>query len=127
MTNTKQKLQSILDRCEAATDGPWDWDRGKFVSEGHTGEPQIHPAPFGVLWDPYPYDGADDITTERYEDAHFIANARTDLPAVTRALMEVVAWCDDVKSGESDGSESDMRALRIAKYLTTEIKEALNE
>lgn len=57
-------IESIKARLEAATEGPWD-HRTIFDHGMNSGRPM-----------------------QDYLDAAFIAKARTDLPAVTRELME---------------------------------------
>jgi len=97
MTWTKERHEAARGRCEAATDGPWSWDRPSEYQE-----PTSLDAPDGRVlyatdeYGGYPECGEDlRINSADTADANFIAHARTDLPdALDRieALTNMLDW-----------------------------------
>lgn len=88
------RLDEIEARANAATDGPW------FV-HGLTASGNYRVSDRGRWGAGDEYEVADDLVEE---DAEFIANARTDVPALIAALRAVLAL-DGPMSGENSGAE----------------------
>jgi len=99
------ELQAILERAEAATEGPWM----KF--NDNEGMEQV----FGALWcvgnDAYHNFSNDGdavcivVTCGGEEDAEFLANARTDLPAVVHELQRARKELDAAQRSKARNAE----------------------
>ena len=93
---TDAELQAILEYCEKATEGPWEYsgmigDPGKLLRhfvQGPRDQIVLLSEAFAV-----DYAGLDN-------NLRFAANARTDLPAVIRELQEARAENADLKRSE---------------------------
>lgn len=79
------RLDEIEARANAATEGPWEWDR-HVRGNGHVviGD--------GLRRAHLPEDVAGDA-----ENAEFIAYARTDVPRLVAALRAVLDVCDGLE------------------------------
>jgi len=75
------ELEAIKARVEAATPGPWDASAPDEDGESIVGAP-------GEWWD------WDHTTCEHYDDAVFIAHARTDVPALVAEVERLRAAND---------------------------------
>lgn len=93
------RLTEVKDRADAATDGPW-----YRFDDGHR---EVYCARQYI-------DGeAPDVTygSERPADAEFIAAARTDLPATTKALDDVLTYADECERVGVSMYPADVRSL----------------
>lgn len=79
---TDERELEILDRCEAATPGPWVMSYDCKLLDGHWNHYGTGPA---LEWDPMRL-----VDDQQYvSDAIFIANARADLPAAVAEIRRL--------------------------------------
>ena len=77
-------LDEIQARADAATEGPWEWTKGAEACA--VAVPENRDGLYGPLtWDDH------NGEVFRESDAQFIAHARTDVPALVKALRAVEA------------------------------------
>lgn len=84
---TRPNLDEIEERVEGATVGPWGFEP---AGKSRCGEPQC----CSEYWDNRIWGGGMVLTESHMlpaADAEFIAAARTDVPALTAALQDVLA------------------------------------
>ncbi len=117
------RLDEILKRCEAATPGPWELDYGNWEVESKHPEHRRH-AICGVDWSCRGFN-EEEGKIHPYQDAEFIANARTDLPLVVAALKKAVEALEIVKSISYESK----RAIKdhVLRHSLTEIEEGTNQ
>lgn len=76
---TRQELEVIFTRCEAATPGPW---RSFVEGRDHTsGSNFIQTAGEDI-----------ELTGASQKDQDFIANARQDIPRLVKEVMRLRGW-----------------------------------
>ena len=92
---TRPKLADITQRAEAATEGPWEVDGSEVSQHWSLPEPWLTVASNEVACMSYCYGGSA-RGIERDEDAAFIAHARTDVPALSAAVRDVLAVADQL-------------------------------
>lgn len=96
-------LDRIEAYCAAATEGPWERGDWHVWAKDHAGSHEV--CGMGG-W-------------EHRHDGEFIANARTDLPAMVAALRRVLDLCDEEEAhGEVYGVLPAVVASRIRAALT---------
>lgn len=80
----RQRLEAILTRSQHASPGPWRWERVLFLASIKSESDNAEVASV-------------DYAAAEYQaplDAEFIATAREDLPATTKALLRIVDECE---------------------------------
>ncbi|QIK82416.1 hypothetical protein [Sanguibacter sp. HDW7] len=87
---TRPKLADIEQRADAATEGPWEADGSEVSQHWSLPEPWLTVASNEVSCMSYCYGGSA-RGIEQDEDAEFIAHARTDVPAMSAAIRDVLA------------------------------------
>lgn len=116
----EQELKEIEARCEAATDGPWKiWDGPAYAGGGKdwcigSGDDWVanmdHRTVKGHSYNCEVdfCDVCSGITEEQKENAEFIAHARTDIPALIKAIrvrdkriVELEEQVDTLRSDDS--------------------------
>lgn len=105
--SVNEKLDEIEARVEAATEGPWDfYDCFHHIPNFHTFSQQ------GVA------------------DGEFIAHARTDLPATTKALRKVLSLVNDWNEKGGAGSHAENvfgKQVISVGHIHTRITDAITE
>ncbi|WP_102508132.1 hypothetical protein [Sanguibacter massiliensis] len=84
---TRPSLADITQRADAATEGPREAS-GSHVATSWTGASD---------WSG-PIDDREPVATASPADAEFIAHARTDVPALSAAIRDVLAECDRIEA-----------------------------
>ena len=80
-------IEGIARRCEAATPGPWVFDDGLVWTPARGGK--------------YEHDGKNDVG--HGVNGEFVANARTDLPALLEYVRELEAENEELKKSLVEG------------------------
>ena len=106
------RLDAIRGRADKATEGPWE------ASLRNPADPLdatiIDAEACNGMW----VASSDDDERE-YENAEFIAHARTDVPALVDALIRVLERCE--RAIASPAPDGEMRQAYIAMRETAEI------
>lgn len=109
MTTVAAWIAAAQDRCDAATDGPWE-----------AGPEGTSEDDFGVF---APEVAHDIVAAEEEADASFIAAARTDLPKALdalRAVLDLMAVADaDAKWVPSDPSVGYIPTNHLQRAIAT--------
>lgn len=111
MSAITDRLDEIEARAAAATEGPWQAE----LSHGDDDSVPIT-SPGTDLDNP--------VAAAAIDDALFIAAARTDVPALTKALRDVVAACDPA-TGQVWAHYSSPRGRVDVDYIRSTITAAL--
>lgn len=137
-------LKAKLDLCEKATAGPWAWrsygeksnnailctavdndDKpisGRFEEEQYneaTGEYEIVATADEFI--------AYKENNANYADFNFIASARTDVPALVKALMEALPWVEDAAGRNCTCADYGPECLSCnARHSFSQISELLS-
>ena len=102
---TREEVEGMLERAEAATDGPWEDHEDWGVHLEH-GSGRLSVDIESVTWDcaviqaDYHCDCIDEVEQAR-DDVEFIKRARDDLPRLARSWLEMEAEVRRVR-GERD-------------------------
>lgn len=95
---TAEQIEAIRNRAEAATEGPWNYGFAYgIIVESKTTE--VVAEECGVI---------------RYPDAEFIAEARTDIPAL---LAEVERLCAELAEANAQADTARLQVRRYADAL----------
>ena len=115
---TRPSLAGIEQRTAAATEGPW--------FQGRNGHPHESTRDVYSKREPHEPDSHDIATyVHSEEDATLIAHARTDLPALTDAVRDVIAVLDRHERDSHLGREqwnADIRDALTARLDLTDLE-----
>jgi len=93
---TKQELEAIWARCEAATPGPWNYDERINCVAVYAGEKMDCLSGFNSRCIVYVHSNLVDgryweLSEQKCRDAYFVANSRTDIPALLAEVERLQA------------------------------------
>jgi hypothetical protein len=95
---TSEQLTAIRERCDAATNGPWELEQVTVPEENGPGVDITYPNI--VMWRDHEGNVVSDLWNMSQEDADFIVNAHRDVPDLLDEVERLRGLLmDDVMSG----------------------------